>query len=45
MRNSAELRFGKRRTEWYQANKETLANFVESYDAYKSSLLQNSVLE
>ena len=33
------------KNEWYQANKETLANFAESYDAYKSSLLQNSVLE
>ena len=35
----------KEKNEWYQANKETLANFAESYDAYKSSLLQNSVLE
>ena len=35
----------KEKNEWYQANKETLANFAEGYDAYKSSLLQNSVLE
>ena len=35
----------KEKNELYQANKETLANFAESYDAYKSSLLQNSVLE
>lgn len=35
----------KEKNEWYQANKETLTNFAESYDAYKSSLLQNSVLE
>lgn len=35
----------KEKNEWYQANKETLANFAESYDAYKSSLLKNSVLE
>lgn len=35
----------KEKNKWYQANKETLASFAESYDAYKSSLLDNSILK
>lgn len=33
------------KNEWYAANKDTLQNFSDGYDAYKEGLLNNSILD